>query len=68
MDIIYIVLGLLGAFLLRVGFYKLGRWVLDTFGLENKFNGRFSFSQISDFSAVLVIILIITIIGVVKNV
>lgn len=68
MDIIYIILGLLGAFLLRVVFYKLGRGILDKVGLENKFKGRFSFSQISDFSAVLVIILIITIIGIIKNV
>ncbi|PPD15117.1 MAG: hypothetical protein CTY27_05835 [Methylotenera sp.] len=67
MDIIFIVLVLLGALLLKVFCYRVGRKILDKFGLENKFNGRFSFGQISDFVGVFLIVLIIVIISVVKN-
>lgn len=67
MDIIFIIFGLLGALLLKVFCYRFGRKTLDKFGLENKFNGRFSFGQISDFVAVFIIVLIIAIISVVKN-
>lgn len=68
MHIIYMIFSSLGAFILAVVFYKMGRWLLDKIGFKNKFNGRFSFIQISDFSVVFLIIILISIIGVFKNV